>query len=235
MGIDTFRLYDAYGPFGDETPGRAEFIEKYGVDLLFSGKTCYRLSGTHGSGKSSLCNTLLKYEPNLQYLAEGKYVRATIFPSYKFIGLGEYRIDKNCGGCDTIKSPKNDNPATLKWIAENLPGYSIEASGTLVSHLMTPINQFKEAFPDRVAICAFMNTTYETCIQRIKSRSNHDESKEFTSVKSRYDYLVGHRRRLLEAGVEVVEDIDTSGWTEMFRCYQKIEERYGGLNESKGS
>lgn len=221
----TFRIYDAYGPF-DDLPGKEDFIKKYGVDLKFSGKTNYFTKGTNGSGKSGLTNTLLKYEPNLQYISTGRYIRATVFPTYNLIGIGEYRLGKNCGGCDTISSPKNDNPETLKWIAENLPGYSIENSGMMISTLHSPITQFEEAFPEKKVICCFMDTPYEICLERIKARSGHSDDKEFKNVRSKYDMMLKHRERYISEG-KTVEGINTETWETMLMCYKTIEDRYG--------
>lgn len=221
---EAFRLYDAYGPF-DDMPGRAEFLAEYDVDLKFSGKLNYFILGSNGSGKSFMTQTLLRYEPNLQYIATGKYIRATVFPTYNLIGVGEYRLGKNTGGCDNIKSPKNHNPETFAWIAENLPGYAIENSGMMISTLNSPIFQFEEAFPNKPVICAFMNTPYEVCIERLQKRNGLTEGKNYKNVLDKWEFMQEKRKRYRDEGRNV-ELIDTTNPVTALQSYLNIEEKY---------
>ena len=218
----SFRIYDAYGPF-DDLPGVSDFEARYGLRLRFSGNTAYSIKGCNGSGKDGLINTIMSYEPNLQYIASGNYILATIFPSYNIVAVGKYSPTTKNGGGDTIRHPTEELPALFRFISETIPDYSVLMTGAMLSTYDKPAICMMESFPSKKTIHGFMSTTYETCLERLKLRSGKE--KEYSSVLSKFRYISGVSARYETQGW-FVEHIHTNSYEEMLQCYIDIETKY---------
>lgn len=138
-------------------------------------KTLVKLTGTNGSGKSTVskyildhyANTPLTYKPGRRG-DRGEDYLVTIEPKgqrkVKFIILGNY--DSACGGCDGIQ-PYSRILEKVKRYAQE--GYSMLLEGVLIRGHGS-LGRLIDSLPGYHVHYRYMDTPVETCIARVNQR-----------------------------------------------------------------
>lgn len=136
--------------------------------------TIVRLTGTSGSGKSTVAHWLRNHMGNGQALAPkpGRVLReedyvADLPTGQPLIILGNY--DNQCGGCDGIQ-PYSRIVDKLQQYTREHPQAHILMEGLLIFGYGT-IGEFTSSLPKRWrTIYASMDTPLEVCLERINAR-----------------------------------------------------------------
>lgn len=142
------------------------------------------IRGCNGAGKSTIPMMMRNADPDTfeinWYINGREKVLATVFPSYKFLALGSYKVGVNCGGLDTFKTTQHTISALkLVW---NLP-YHILLEGIMASTVrQTYIDLFHEVNAEnslkRDIIIYNILPPLQVCLDRVQKRNGGKPVKE---------------------------------------------------------
>jgi hypothetical protein len=174
---------------------------------------CVNVKGTHGSGKSSLCRSLLESDPaRVPLRLEGwKMEVATYSPRWNALVLGAYPQGRG-GGCDHFHSTKEVKYLLNLFWDHDAPNLVYE--GILVSSIRSPmlefmlyLNAFSKAQRE-ISYC-FLDTPLSECLSRIYQRNGGRQINE-RIVASKHSTIARHAAYYRASGIRC-EVLDTSG------------------------
>jgi hypothetical protein len=178
------------------------------------GRRVVNVKGANGSGKSTIPLQLQQSDPDSFIVVSDtfgpKQVVATVFPSYGWLALGEYRTQ--CGGCDAIGAGDDIQLSLrLAWLLD----YDILFEGVIVADIRSTYHQLlvhlnnSERYADRRAIMLFPTTTVEECLRRIQARNGGKPINE-QLVRDKHENNRKSREWYLAEGKLEVVDFDTT-------------------------
>lgn len=167
------------------------------------------LRGTSGSGKSTAVRAILDMGPTA-VVEEVKRVRGARPLVYRvdaevpLFVFGSYATV--CGGVDTIQDYKTVVPQLLDRYA---PRGHVLFEGLLLSgtYGSTGAKMAELAVRGHEAVCVFLDTPLEVCLQRVQARRaarGDDRPLNPKNTTSKHNQIVGALRRLQEHGLRVV-------------------------------
>lgn len=159
------------------------------------------LRGTHGSGKSTICHTLLEAnDARPLYGALGQRPEAyevTLAGKTTYV-LGPY--ETQCGGADCIQPYALIVPLIEKYAAL---GGDVVFEGALISSCWGAVGKLLESH-GRGAVVAFLDTTVDECIARVQAlRAQRGNERPFNPANliAKHASILRLKQKLDAAGI----------------------------------
>lgn len=172
-------------------------ISATGIQDLITGETgqwCINIRGTNGSGKTVLATKFIETDRTAKvFIVPGlRKVAFTYCTRLNVILIGGYR-EGMCGGCDTLVKEQIVKLIQLAWMSSA----NIIFEGVLVSDSKEPYYHLMKAFSTHIAPrhwgFAYLETSLETCLERISIRNG---GKDFKAelVAQKYKNSIRYRK-----------------------------------------
>lgn len=185
-----------FGPFSNKPP----VVE---TPLIACPKLFY-IKACNGAGKSTIPSLMAERDPDAYYLTDGNRKYATVFPSYRMISLGKYD-NSNSKGCDSLKDTEMIMNA-LEYVERNehYVGYSIIVEGIIPATIKdTWVERLRGH--SRQLVITFLDTPFETCLERISARNGGKVLDEdlVNLVRTKFDRIQKHKEVYKELFPEI--------------------------------
>ncbi len=219
-----------------------KFDESFFEIIKKSEPTFMYVKGGNGAGKSTIPKQMLATD-SLSYKIYSNYFKKTIFtvfPKYNFISLGNYGVESNFGGCDTLKK-KEIMYAIEVLNRKEFSDFSVYLEGSIPSDTIAAYFDTLKNMTLRKPVVLFLSTSYEEALVRIKNRTgkSDEEMNQLKAVEKKYERLSTAKKVYQEhndLGGNVVQllELDTSGTIkEVFSRFVKGEFSQIGLSQTK--
>lgn len=210
-----------------------EYLQLYESPEEAKGMKLINVSGTNGSGKSSIAYSFITTDPDtfeLIYTVEGKEkVIATVCPNHKWLFLGAYRT--KCGGMDSYHTVEqtSDSLELLYKLPYNILMEGVIAS-TIFSSYAELFQRLQTELFERDLIIFTLLPPVETCYERVAIRNGGKPVKQ-QLIQQKWRMVRNRANKFENAGFNVmIEDNsnvaleDTRKWflSEIGMPYEEI-------------
>lgn len=165
-----------------------------------SGRIFY-FKGTNGSGKSTIPLAYVLSDPDLREYrgSHSNRVLALECPNYRLAVVGNYSVNTNCGGADTIKT-FDEMEHIIENLSSNLPlDYDIIFEGILPSTIYTTWVERLKSICERSSktlSVVYLDIPVGVAIERVKGRSGNDFNADL--VVEKHKRIMSHIARYPE-------------------------------------